>query len=461
MARRVPARARSVGGGPRSEGARPGPKTGAAGASGGGAEDALHVFDELLRQGRGGGGGASIIRSLNRALAAVARDSPAAAVSGFNRMARSSDGAVTPTLHTYGILIGCCCRAGRLDLGFAGLGNVIKKGYRVEPIIFTPLLKSLCAEKRTSNAMNIVLRRMTELGCAPHVFSYNILLKGLCHESRSQEALELLHMMADDGGDCPPDVVSYSTIIDGLFKEGDSDKAYSTYHEMLERGILPDVVTYNTIVAALCKAQAMDKAMDVLNRMVKNGVMPDCITYNSIVHGYCSSGQSKEAIGILEKMCSDGVEPDAVTYTSLMDYLCKNGRCIEARKILDSMIKRGLKPNVITYSTLLHGYATKGALVEMRDLLDLMQNEAAKINSGCSDLRNIDRWTLWVARVLVNSAKPAGTGHKTETDVLTNKPLVKSNGFLSLLGLRSTFSKQGNDREIKITRHLCKCPTYR
>ncbi|KAB8113175.1 hypothetical protein EE612_052099 [Oryza sativa] len=246
-------------------------------AGGSGAEDARHMFDELLRRGRG-----ASIYGLNRALADVARDSPAAAVSRYNRMARAGADEVTPDLCTYGILIGCCCRAGRLDLGFAALGNVIKKGFRVDAIAFTPLLKGLCADKRTSDAMDIVLRRMTELGCIPNVFSYNILLKGLCDENRSQEALELLHMMADDrGGGSPPDVVSYTTVINGFFKEGDSDKAYSTYHEMLDRGILPDVVTYSSIIAALCKAQAMDKAMEVLNTMVKNGVMPDCMTYNS------------------------------------------------------------------------------------------------------------------------------------------------------------------------------------
>uniref|UniRef100_A0A0E0R0Z8 Pentatricopeptide repeat-containing protein n=4 Tax=Oryza TaxID=4527 RepID=A0A0E0R0Z8_ORYRU len=110
-------------------------------------------------------------------------------------MARAGAGKVTPpTVHTYGILIGCCCRAGRLDLGFAALGNVVKKGFRVEAITINPLLKGLCADKRTNDAIDIVLCRMIELGCIP---------MGLCDENRSQEALELLHMiMADDGGGC-------------------------------------------------------------------------------------------------------------------------------------------------------------------------------------------------------------------------------------------------------------------
>ncbi|KAF2914248.1 hypothetical protein DAI22_10g147900 [Oryza sativa Japonica Group] len=81
----------------------------------------------------------------------------------------------------------------------------------------------------------------------------------------------------------------------------------------------------------------------------------------------------------------------------------------------------------------------------------------------------------WAARVLVNSAEACRHGRKevglpshvatfsqTEADALRNKPLVKSNSFLSLLGMRSTVSNQGNDRDIEIsetkgscTRHLC------
>ncbi|BAF26891.1 Os10g0499800, partial [Oryza sativa Japonica Group] len=114
------------------------------------------------------------------ALADVARYIPAAAVSRFNRMARAGAGKVTPpTVHTYGILIGCCCRAGRLDLGFAALGNVVKKGFRVEAITINPLLKGLCADKRTNDAIDIVLCRMIELGCIP-MSSPTIFFSGGC-----------------------------------------------------------------------------------------------------------------------------------------------------------------------------------------------------------------------------------------------------------------------------------------
>ncbi|XP_062201019.1 protein NEOXANTHIN-DEFICIENT 1-like isoform X2 [Phragmites australis] len=81
----------------------------------------------------------------------------------------------------------------------------------------------------------------------------------------------------------------------------------------------------------------------------------------------------------------------------------------------------------------------------------------------------------WAARVLVNRAEACRHGRKevglpshvatfskTEAAALGNKPLVKPNSFLSILGIGSTITKQGNGREIEIsetkgpsTKHLC------
>jgi len=214
-----------------------------------GPEDALDLFDELLHRARPGS-----IYALNQLLTTVARapvsstvrEGPALAVSLFNRMVKK----VAPDTVTYAIVISCCCGAGCLNLGFAALGQIIKTGLRPQAMTFTPLLRTLCAEKRTSDAVNIVVRRMPELGCTPNVFSYNTLLKGLCAEKKCEEAVELIHMMAEDDN-CPPNAVSYTTVIDGFFKEGEIRKAYTLFREMLDHGIPPNVVTCNSIIDGL------------------------------------------------------------------------------------------------------------------------------------------------------------------------------------------------------------------
>jgi pentatricopeptide repeat protein len=210
-----------------------------------------------------------------------------------------------------------------LNLGFAALGQIIKTGLRANAITFTPILRTLCAKKITSDAMNIVLRRMPELCCTPNVFSYNTLLTGLCDEKKFEEVVELIHMMAEDGDDYPPDVVSYTTVIHGFSKEGEVGKAHTLFREMLDRGIPPNVVTCNSIMDGL--VQAMDKSEEVLRQMFDKHIMPNCTTYTCLLHGYLSLGQSKEAVRILKELSRDGQRPDVVTYNMLIDCLCKSG----------------------------------------------------------------------------------------------------------------------------------------
>ena len=227
-----------------------------------GLHDAVKLFDELLHHARP----ASVI-ALNQILTFVSRAQGGGSSSLelvpflFNRMARACSSKVAPNLHTYNILINCFRRMGRLELGIAAFGLILKTGWRVDGIVINQLLKGLCDSKCASEAMNILLRRMPEFGCSPDVVSYNNILKGLCDEKRAEEALQLLHMMSDDGcGNCPPNVVSYTIVINGFFRNGQVDRAYNLFHEMDDRGILPTVVTYNIVIDGLCKAQEVDRA---------------------------------------------------------------------------------------------------------------------------------------------------------------------------------------------------------
>ncbi|KAF6982437.1 hypothetical protein CFC21_000823 [Triticum aestivum] len=292
-------------------------------------EDAHHLFDELLLQ-------ANPVpeRSLNGFLAALARapssaalrDGPSLALGLFNRVCREEAGprVVPPTVCTYNILMDSCCRARRPDLGLAFFDRFLRMGLKADQIVANNLLKCLCHARRTHEAINVLLHRMSEFGCVPNVISYSIVLKSLCDDSRSQQAFDLLQMVRKEGGAGSLNVVAYSTVIHAFFKEGEASKACDLFHEMMQQGIVPNVVTYSSIIDALCKVRAMDKAKLVLQQMVDNGVRPNMYTWNSFMYS-----------------------------------LCKNGRSKEAAEFFDSMTPKGLKPNIVVYSTLLHGYASE------------------------------------------------------------------------------------------------------
>ena len=91
-----------------------------------GLDDDVKLFDELLHHARP----ASVI-AINQILTAFSRgqdrgsSTSALVVSLFNRMARAFPNKVAPDGFTYSILIGCFCRMGRLELGFASIGLVL------------------------------------------------------------------------------------------------------------------------------------------------------------------------------------------------------------------------------------------------------------------------------------------------------------------------------------------------
>jgi pentatricopeptide repeat protein len=249
--------------------------------------------------------------------APTGREGPALAVALFNRVHREEGGLqVAPlSLRTYNILMDCCCRARRPDLGLAIFGRLLRMGLKANQITANTFLKCLCYAKQTDKAVNTLLHRMSDLGCAPDAFSYSFVLKGLCDNGRSQQALDLLQMLAKQGGACSLNVVVYNTVIHGLCNEGQVSKACNLFHEMVQRQVVPNAVTYSMIIQGLLKEGEVSKAELVIQQMADEGVQPDKVAYYSMIHGYSSSGRRKEASKMFGKMKTCGLQRNTVTST--------------------------------------------------------------------------------------------------------------------------------------------------
>ena len=179
-----------------------------------GLEDALNLFDELLPRAR-----SASVHAFNRVLTVVARgDSSssqrhgaALAVSLFNTMARVGVNKLAADAGTFGILIRCFCTVGRLDFALGAFGQFLKTGWRAQVKALNQLIKGLCDGNMTSDAMDIVFKRMPELGCTPDVFSYNILIKGLCDGKRTSDAMDIVLRRMPELG-CTPNLFSYGSV---------------------------------------------------------------------------------------------------------------------------------------------------------------------------------------------------------------------------------------------------------
>ncbi|VAH14417.1 unnamed protein product [Triticum turgidum subsp. durum] len=90
------------------------------------------------------------------------------------RRAEAGPFVARPAVYTYGILMDCCCRARRPDLGLAFLGRLLRTGLKTDQVVANNFLKCLCYAKRTDEDVDVLLHRMPDLGCVPNAVSCNI-----------------------------------------------------------------------------------------------------------------------------------------------------------------------------------------------------------------------------------------------------------------------------------------------
>nr|QIP66877.1 restorer of fertility-like protein [Triticum timopheevii] len=141
--------------------------------------DAHRLFGELLRRDT-----PVPSRSLNGLLPVLARSTSSAYVPR-HRWARPRRRPLQPhapsgsrpacgASRSVHLLMDCCCRARRPDLGLAFLGRLLRTGLKTDQVVANNFLKCLCYAKRTDEDVDVLLHRMPDLGCVPNAVSCNI-----------------------------------------------------------------------------------------------------------------------------------------------------------------------------------------------------------------------------------------------------------------------------------------------
>uniref|UniRef100_A0A0E0R0X8 K Homology domain-containing protein n=1 Tax=Oryza rufipogon TaxID=4529 RepID=A0A0E0R0X8_ORYRU len=236
---------------------------------------------------------------------------PAAAVSRYNRMTRAGADEVTPDLCTYGILIGCCCRAGRLDLG------------------------------KMDEAMKL-LSGMVSVGLKPNTVTYSTLINGYCKISRMEDALVLFKEMESSG--VSPDIITYNIILQGLFQTRRTAAAKELYVRITESGTQIELSTYNIILHGLCKNKLTDDALrindeakDLFVAFSSNGLVPNYWTYRLMAENIIGQGLLEELDQLFLSMEDNGCTVDSGMLNFIVRELLQRGEITRAGTYL-SMI---------------------------------------------------------------------------------------------------------------------------
>ena len=163
--------------------------------------EAVSLFDRLLLPQNH----PPSIFTINSLLAFIAKtkhsDHYLTVIDLFNRLKCTRDRGFSPTIHTFGLVIDCCRRMGRPDLGFCVLGQSLREGCGVDTIMFGSLIKGLCALKQIGLAAK-VFAKMPLMGCTPNLIIYSTLIEGLCSIGETKRGLQLCRQMASEEGSC-------------------------------------------------------------------------------------------------------------------------------------------------------------------------------------------------------------------------------------------------------------------
>lgn len=230
-----------------------------------------------------------------------------------------------PNSITYGILIDCCCRLGKVDIGFGWFSDMLKSGHQTNALILTSLLNGLSDLNRLSDAANL-LRKMINA------------------ESPTITA------------------TTYGSIINAVCRAGQFDLGFGVLCSMLKLGHPANNVILNSIVHGFCMARKVVSAASLVARMPSLGYIPDVVTLSSLINGLCKTGSVEVALDLYESMKQIGncCEPNLITYNTLIAYLCNKGQMDKSLEIVQEMKTRGVFPNAFTYRCIIRGFSNLG-----------------------------------------------------------------------------------------------------
>lgn len=159
--------------------------------------------------------------------------------------------------------------------------------------------------------------------------------------------------LADDLG-LAPDVITYTVLLQGLLKAGQMDIAKRTLENMSSQGIQPNERTASLLVADLVRGgdrQGLLAAEQLMREMKALKLNVGIVPWTSLIGGYFKGGWNHDAKLAMGRMKHHGgVNLNRVGYNML---LRETRESDETMDLFREMLENGIKPNGDTYSLIL------------------------------------------------------------------------------------------------------------
>ncbi|CAN4083442.1 unnamed protein product [Withania somnifera] len=269
---------------------------------------------------------------------------------------------------------------GGFDLYWSVLDKVKMSGLHITSYAFAALIWGYWMVNTPEKAVES-FGRMSDFGCKPNLFTYNMILHITVQKDAILLALAVYNVMLKLNS--KPNCSTFSILIDGLCKSGRTHDALKLFDEMSETGVLPSKITYTVILSGLCQAKRTDDAHRLLNVMKSRGCKPDFVTYNALLNGFCKIGRVDEAQALIKSFEKEGYVVDIKGYTCLVDGFVRTKRIDEAQSVFKELFENDVVPDVVMYTTMIRGLSGEGRVKEALNLLRDMTGRGVQPDTQC------------------------------------------------------------------------------
>ncbi|CAI5994229.1 unnamed protein product [Closterium sp. NIES-64] len=293
-------------------------------------------------------------------------------------------------------------RAGGGGGGGRGGGGGAATGIQPNRVTYNTLLDAYAAWGMHREA-RAVFDSMRKAGIEPDVVSYSSLINAYSKAGRPDDGAAVLALMRRRF--CSPNVVTFNALIDAFGRVGRLDEALAVKAEMEAAGlgvagrvgggvgagnggagtgnggvgvgggvkggvnegvnggagmgvsVAPTAVTYSALIAACGRANRPEQAALLAAEAEAAGVQLNTTTYNALLWVAARAGDGAQVARIAERMVTAGVEWDEITFNVLVDYTGKEGRVGDAEGLFEEMQRRGMSATVEAASSLMDAYA--------------------------------------------------------------------------------------------------------
>ncbi|XP_059646945.1 pentatricopeptide repeat-containing protein At5g02830, chloroplastic isoform X2 [Cornus florida] len=155
-----------------------------------------------------------------------------------------------------------------------------------------------------------VYKHMQDLGVAPDMASYNILLKSCCLASRVDLAQDIYREVQhlESAGALKLDVFTYSTIIKVFADAKLWQMALKIKEDMLSAAVTPNTVTWSSLISSCANAGLVEQAMQLFEEMLMVGCEPNTQCCNILLHACVEACQFDRAFRLFQCWKGSGLQ---------------------------------------------------------------------------------------------------------------------------------------------------------